>query len=268
MGALPDELRHALRGIAATQRLLTCWDFDGTLAPIVSDPQAARPLPGALPLLQELAGLAATEVALLSGRARVDLARLSGAADPLVLVGSHGAELPDDVPAADGAQTEAEGATNGERLAEVIAAVTRITEGIDGVLLETKPVSVAVHVRNVADRDRAAAASQEVLAGPGSWPGVHVTTGKEVVELSVRRVDKGAAISALRARFAATAVIFVGDDVTDERGFAVLHGADVGIKVGAGETAAGYRVDSPADVLQVLQVLVSGRASSTGLEIR
>lgn len=268
MDVLPGELRDALRGVAATARLLACWDFDGTLAPIVSDPQAARPLPGALPLLQELAGLSATEVALLSGRARVDLARLSGASDPLVLVGSHGAELPDDVPAVGGATAEAPGTANGDRLAEVIAAVTGITDGIDGVLLETKPVSVAVHVRNVADRDRARAASEEILAGPGSWPGVHVTTGKEVVELSVRRVDKGAAISALRARFAATAVIFVGDDVTDERGFAVLQAADVGIKVGAGETAAGYRVDSPGDVLQVLQVLVSDRASSTGLEVR
>ena len=53
-----------------------------------------------------------------------------------------------------------------------------------GALLETKPVSVAVHVRNVADRERAHRITEEVIAGPGSWSGVHITTGKEVVELS------------------------------------------------------------------------------------
>ncbi len=257
MAPLPPDLVAAIERIAAAERLLSCWDFDGTLAPIVSDPQAARPLPGALEQLQRLAAQPGTEVALLSGRARSDLARLSGAADPLVLVGSHGAELPHDL-------AHPHDRDNDERLAEVVAAVEEITSGLGGALLETKPVSVAVHVRNVADRQAAQQAVAAVKAGPGTWPGVHITTGKEVVELSVRQVDKGAAIQALRERFAASAVMFVGDDVTDERGFAALLPGDIGVKVGDGDTAADYRLASPADVLELLAMLASRRADSGG----
>ena len=254
---LDPSLQAALQRAAGAQRLLTCWDFDGTLAPIVSDPDAARPLPGAMALLRGLAALPDTPVALLSGRARSDLARLSGAADPIVLVGSHGAELPPDM-SADRTLDHA------DRLAEVLAAVRAVTDGVAGVLLEPKPVSVAVHVRNVADRASAAAIVAAVVAGPGSWPGVHITTGKEVVELSVQPVDKGAAITALRDRFAASTVVFVGDDVTDERGFAVLRGSDVGVKVGSGTTAAAYRVDDPAQVLELAAVLVAARTPASG----
>lgn len=250
-------LQAALERAASAERLLTCWDFDGTLAPIVADPDAARPLPGAVELLQRLAGLPDTMVAMLSGRARSDLARLTGAADPIVLVGSHGAELPDGM--SPHAQPD-----SGGRLPDIVAAVSALADGVPGVLLETKPISVAVHVRNVVDRAAAAAVVDAVLAGPGAWPGVHITTGKEVVELSVRRVDKGEAISALRNRFAASAAVFVGDDVTDERGFAVLRESDVGVKVGSGSTGAAYRVESPDQVLDVLALLAATRAEHAG----
>ena len=252
---VPEALREAIRRAAASPRLLSCWDFDGTLAPIVSDPQAARPLPGAVALLQRLAELPDTEVALLSGRARGDLARLSGAVDPILRIGCHGAELP--------AQLTGTGADgDAELLQRVLTSAEQITSGADGALLETKPVSVAVHVRNVADRQRAHRITEEVIAGPGSWSGVHITTGKEVVELSVARGDKGAAISLLRERFNADLVTFVGDDVTDERGFAVLSGDDVGVKVGDGETVASFRVANPEVVMEVLEFLLAQRSES------
>lgn len=250
---VPEPLQQAVARAAATPRLLSCWDFDGTLAPIVSDPQAARPLPGTMPLLQRLAELPNTEVALLSGRARTDLAKLSGAVDPILLIGCHGAELPAQLAGTDGGSDDA-------LLQRVLAAVEEITAGVAGALLETKPVSVAVHVRNVSHRDRAQQITEETIAGPGSWSGVHITTGKEVVELSVAQGDKGAAISLLRQHFSADVVTFVGDDVTDERGFAVLSGDDVGVKVGAGDTAAEYRVSDPEVVLELLELLLAQRS--------
>ena len=252
---MPESLREAIRRAATSPRLLSCWDFDGTLAPIVSDPQAARPLPGSVLLLQRLAELPDTEVALLSGRARRDLAQLSGAVDPVLQIGCHGAELPAQL-----AGTSAGG--DADLLQRVLTSVEQITSGADGALLETKPVSVAVHVRNVTDRQRAHRITEEVIAGPGSWAGVHITTGKEVVELSVARGDKGAAISLLRERFNADLVTFVGDDVTDERGFAVLSGDDVGVKVGDGETAASFRVANPDIVMEVLELLLVQRSKS------
>lgn len=90
------------------------------------------------------------------------------------------------------------------------------------------------------------------LAGPCRWDGVQVTEGKAVVELAVVQTDKGRALDVLRHQVGATAAMFFGDDVTDEKVFARLSGPDLGVKVGAGDTAAGYRVDSTADVATAL----------------
>ena len=89
-----------------------------------------------------------------------------------------------------------------------------------------------------------------------------ITTGKEIVELSVAQGDKGSAITLLREQFRADAVTFVGDDVTDEHGFAVLTAADVGVKVGEGDTDAGFRVANPEIVLEFLGQLVQQRRHS------
>ena len=75
--------------------------------------------------------------------------------------------------------------------------------------------------------------------GPATWPDIHVTNGKDVIELSLLATDKGAAVDALRAQASASAVLYLGDDVTDENAFAQLHGPDVGIKIGAGRDAGG-----------------------------
>ncbi len=255
MSEIPLDLQRAVEQITTTDTLLTCWDFDGTLAPIVANPADAKPLPGTVELLSELAALPETHVALLSGRARADLARLSGVQEPIELVGCHGAEFPPRLTTEDLTQ-------QAELLRNLIDEATEITSGVEGVLLETKPVSVAVHVRNVPDRDLAAELTERVLAGPGNRNGVQVTTGKEVVELSVAKGDKGQAIQVLRREVAATAVSFAGDDVTDEHGFDVLQPDDLGVKVGSGPTSAGYRVSEPEDVQRLLRLLVSLRESS------
>ena len=255
MSEIPPELHKAVQQVAATETLLSCWDFDGTLAPIVADPEAARPLPGTVELLQELAALPDTHVALLSGRARADLARLSQVEPPIELVGCHGAEFPPRLVTSD--LTE-----QAELLQELVTEVTELADSVEGVLLEVKPVSVAVHVRNVSDRDLATDLTERVLSSPGTRSGVQVTTGKEVVELSVAEGNKGEAIDILRGDIGATAVTFMGDDVTDEHGFAVLEPGDLGVKVGFGETAARYHVAEPEDVQMLLRLLISERGSS------
>lgn len=89
---------------------------------------------------------------------------------------------------------------------------------------------------------------------------MHATTGKAVLEFAVIDTDKGEALDILRAEHRADAVVFFGDDVTDEKAFRRLTDGDIGVKVGPGETAAAYRVDAPEDVAAALVYLLSVRA--------
>ena len=250
------ELREAVQRLARTEQLLAGSDFDGVLAPIVSEPSAARALPRSVDALAALAELPRTHVAAISGRALDNLRELlSPLANGAHLVGSHGSEFGAGFAA--GLAPEV-----AERREQVEKALRTLTADLPGVALELKPVSVAVHVRN-ADRDTAAAVLAAVLAGPGSWPGVHPAHGKEVVELVVVEASKGAALDLLREQVRATGVLFVGDDVTDETAFRRLRPGDVGVKVGPGETAAQFRVEDPEAVTALLELLVAERRAAT-----
>lgn len=249
-------LDGALQRLAGTDVLLACVDFDGTLAPIVATPDRARALPDAAAALTALSGLPRTHTAIVSGRARADLTELAGLAGipgTVHLVGSHGAELPEAL----GAVPPTDAATRA-RVRDLVAAVEEVTTGTPGVLLETKPTGIAVHVR-LAARGDAARVLEDVRGGPGRRDGVHLTAGHEVLELSVVRGDKGDALDALRATTGATAVLFVGDDVTDERALARLGRDDVGVRVGPGSTRAPFRVGGPADVAALLETLAAAR---------
>jgi trehalose 6-phosphate phosphatase len=251
---LDPPLVDALRSLARTEHLLAASDFDGVLAPIVSEPSAARPLPGSVAALAALAELPRTDVAAISGRALDDLRTLLAPPAGMHLIGSHGSEFGAGFSA--GLSPEV-----AERRARVEDAARAIAAGRTGVALETKPVSVAVHVRN-ADRQTAAEVLAEVLAGPATWDGVHVTQGKEVAELVVVEASKGTALDLLRAQLGATGVLFVGDDLTDEKAFVRLRDGDVGVKVGPGDTAAKYRVDDPEDVTDLLELLAAERRAT------
>jgi trehalose 6-phosphate phosphatase len=87
-----------------------------------------------------------------------------------------------------------------------------------------------------------------------------VTTGKAVLEFAVISTDKGEAVDILRDEHDASAEVFFGDDVTDEKAFVRLRESDLGVKVGPGETAASYRIDSPEDVAEALRHLADSRA--------
>ncbi|RKE65264.1 trehalose 6-phosphatase [Dietzia kunjamensis] len=247
-----ETLDEALRRAADAPTLVVACDYDGTLAPFVDDPTKAVPAPGAADALARLAGLPRTTVALLSGRNRAALAEVSGADAPVVLVGSHGSEweggfdspLDDDEVAL---------------LSQVRSALEEIVSRTPGAHVETKPTAAVLHVRPVADpaeRDRAQA---EAMAGPATLDGVFVTEGKNVVEIAVREASKGAAIETMVEQTGAEVALFIGDDVTDERGFARLRPQDVGVKVGEGETAAAHRVADIPAVVELLDTLADLR---------
>lgn len=245
---LPVDLVRALDHLAATPRLLVVSDFDGTLAPIVSDPTTARALPAAAAALTGLAELPDTTAAVVSGRALAVLRELTGLPPTVHLVGSHGAEYDTGF----GIDVDT------ELLDRIVADLRAIADGRPGVAVETKPASAALHVRNAGPDDAAAAMAAAHAALPG-WHGAHPTEGKAVLEIAVIDTDKGAAVDLLRTQTSATAVLFLGDDVTDEKAFRRMRDGDVGVKVGDGESLARWRVDSPADVAAALLHLRDAR---------
>ncbi|WP_272502503.1 trehalose-phosphatase, partial [Salinibacter ruber] len=90
--------------------------------------------------------------------------------------------------------------------------------------------------------------------------GVRLMRGKSVVELSVAEADKGTALLALARELGSDALVYLGDDVTDEHVFEAAGPGDVTIKVGEGDTAARHRVERCEDVPAVLALLRSLRS--------
>jgi trehalose 6-phosphate phosphatase len=245
--ALPVDLLDALDTAAATARLLVASDFDGTLSPIVDDPADARPLPRAAEALIALAALPSTDVVLVSGRALDVLREYSGMPASVTLVGSHGAEF-------DGGFAHD---VDTALLARITNELQAVAEGKPGVTVESKPASVALHVRNASEADGRTAL--DAARTFGQTAGAELTEGKSVLEFAVISTDKGEAIDIVREQVGATVAVFFGDDVTDEKAFRRMRTGDVGVKVGPGETLAQYRVESPDDVAAALQFLLERR---------
>ena len=248
---MEDDLDQALEAIARVPILLVATDYDGTLSPIVDNPDDAKPVRESIIALRALATLSGTHCAVVSGRSLSDLASLSSLDGQIMLVGSHGSEFDQDF---------VRTLTNEQVLLRqrVLDEMHRVAAQDERFHIETKPASIAFHYRNVVD-DTAEKAVNELLAGAATWDGVRVKSGKKVIELAVVHTSKGDCIDALRHRVGATAVVYFGDDVTDEDAFVRLHGPDVSVKVGTGESAATFRIHDPTEVARRLARLASAR---------
>lgn len=251
--------------IARTERLLVALDFDGVMAPLGDDPMAVRALPETAAAVRSLSELPDTTVAFVSGRQLKDLRLIGEHADDSVvwLAGSHGAEhwrptgieaIAEDASMADVVERTA----NADALT---ADAERAIEGIDGAWIEAKAYGFALHTRLAAETDAARAqALVDALMGERA-PEWRRRTGKNVVEYAWRHEGKDTAVARLRAETGATAVLFAGDDVTDEDALRSLGESDLGVRVGPGETAARVRVADPLELAELLTALASARAS-------
>lgn len=249
---MPAEIARQLEAVAGAPRLLVATDFDGVLAPFVLDPMDARPQAGTVESLTDLAAAPDTWTAVVSGRDLETLAALTGlGASGTTLIGSHGAETSRSD---SGLVTPEVTARLGELRAAVESAVARHDAHIR---LEHKPTAVVLHTRGLPEEAVSAAA---LIAGEAAErDGVTLLSGKGVHELSVVRADKGTALQALSRELGVDAVVYLGDDVTDEHVFAVLGERDLGIKVGDGDTAARARVSGSPAVPDVLATLADLR---------
>ncbi|MCU1435352.1 MAG: haloacid dehalogenase [Pseudarthrobacter sp.] len=252
---LSPELREAMRRIARTEHLLVALDFDGTISPIVDRADDARPLPRSAAAFAGLAALPRTTTALLSGRALGSLRAVASPPVDTLLIGSHGAEAWLGPGSAELTLDE------GQRLllAQVRGVLEEIVDRAPGTLLEDKPAGVVLHTRLAEDEvaEDAVAAARSVLQ---ARKGVFLKNGKRVLETSVVNASKGEGLTFLRQITGATAVLFAGDDVTDEDALARLEPGDVGVKVGLDFTQAEFRVEAPAHVAELLEALLQERS--------
>jgi trehalose 6-phosphate phosphatase len=228
------------------------FDFDGTLVDLAPTPDGVLVQPQAIALLDELRRLTGGAVAIVSGRGIESIDQFLGMPD-LPIAGLHGAERRD----ANG-DTQRIG-FNDERLLRMEQVLADIVNANPGMLLEIKGAALALHYRNAHDREPVAREATSRLVA--DFPEAYVLQpGKMVYEIKPKDVDKGRALRAFldEPPFAGRTPVFAGDDLTDEKGFAVVneHGG-LSIKVGAGDTIAGARIGSVSALLAWLAEIVT-----------
>jgi trehalose 6-phosphate phosphatase len=234
------------------------FDFDGTLVELAATPDGVVVTPRVQALLAQLQHLTNGAVAIVSGRGIVELDALLA---PLRLpsAGLHGAERRDATDVTQRLGFDA------ERVAQMAHALAETVRANPGMLLEIKGAGLALHYRNAPDKEASARAATEHLVEQ-QGAGYVLQPGKMVFEIKPNNVDKGRAINAFldEAPFAGRRPLFAGDDLTDEKGFAVVNQHDgISIKIGAGPTIAQARLESVEALLDWLATLVaSARAQS------
>ncbi|MFI1165928.1 trehalose-phosphatase [Streptomyces sp. NPDC020801] len=253
--------------LARPEQAVIALDFDGTLAPIVPDPDQARAHPEAVPALAVLAPKVAA-VAVVTGRPAGVAVRHGGFAgvpglEHLVVLGHYGAERWD---AASGTVTAP---APHPGVAAVRAELPGLLDRVGawrGTWIEEKGRSVAVHTRRAEDPQAAFDLLREPLTDLATRHGLIVEPGRMVLELRPPGMDKGVALSDYVRDLGAAAVLYAGDDLGDLPAFAAvdkLRSDGVpGVLVCSGSTEvtelsekADLVVDGPAGVVALLRTL-------------
>ncbi|MEW2625694.1 trehalose-phosphatase [Streptomyces sp. NPDC048106] len=244
-------------------------DFDGTLAPIVADPEQARAHPGAVPALTALAPRVA-HVAVITGRPAGVAVRYGGFAGVpglahLTVLGHYGAERWD---AATGTVTAP---APHPGVAAVRAELPGLLDRVGawrGTWVEEKGRAVAVHTRRAQDPAAAYEALRAPLTDLAARHGLIVEPGRMVLELRPPGMDKGVALSEYLRETGAGSVLYAGDDLGDLPAYAAvdkLRSEGVpGLLVCSGSTEvtelaerADLVVDGPEGVVRLLTALAA-----------
>jgi trehalose 6-phosphate phosphatase len=217
-------------------------DVDGTLIEIAASPGAAKVDDALLGLVARLHHACGGALALISGRSLADLERLLGSVR-IPLAGQHGLERRD---AQGHLHTHATPPAAKRGLRQRLDAMVAKHPGL---LLEDKGLTLALHYRQAPQL--AAWLHRQLAAWVAAADDLQLQKGKRVLEIKPAGFDKGSAIAEFMAEppFCGRRPVFIGDDVTDEHGFARVNLLDgLTVKVGTGRSAAQYRVTSAAAV--------------------
>jgi trehalose-phosphatase len=255
----PAVWKKLRESIGACDRVAIFSDFDGTLAPIVSEPEEARLDEETRRILKRLVRSTRTRLAVISGRTLVDLARRV-AVNGVYLAGSHGIEVMGPMfsfvhPLA---------VQRVEIKREMARSLRSGFSGVPGVVIEEKPYSIACHYRG-APRPRAGSIFRRVReALPAAFLEWRILRGHEVIEiLPVRGWTKGSCARLLLDHYAAMEPawsrgipIAIGDDASDQDLFRAIRPRGICIAVGgSARLRAEHRLDDHAQVRSFLDLL-------------
>lgn len=245
MTYLFSRVNQHLLEMFAWSNVLLAFDYDGTLAPLVSSPTRAAMRPSTRRLLKRASQL--YPCVAISGRAQPDaLSRFRGI-EICRVVGNHGAE-----------PSSGEEALR-RRVQQWLPVLKARLSGRPGVMIENKEFSVAIHYRHARARN---STRRAILAAARSLEHVRVIGGKLAINLVVPNAPhKGLALERELLRFACDTVIYVGDDDTDEDVFQLDRpGRLLSIRVGRKRTsAAPYYLRNQAEIDRLLGTLVALR---------
>ncbi|HEY8983862.1 MAG TPA: trehalose-phosphatase [Streptomyces sp.] len=249
-------------------RALLAFDFDGTLAPIVEDPETSRPYPGTVEALAALAERGA-RIALITGRPAEVAVRYGGFGDVdgMIVLGHYGAERWDQ------GTGEVVAPPPPPTLDDVRRELPALLGDTDA-WVEEKGRAVAVHTRRAKDPQGLWEALREPITDLATRHALIVEPGRLVLEIRPPGMDKGAALTTLVEETNPAAVLYAGDDLGDLPAFTAvetLRKADTpGILICSGSkevTAltdrADLTVDGPAGVVRLLERLLDELSGST-----
>ncbi|WP_342364267.1 trehalose-phosphatase [Terrarubrum flagellatum] len=216
-------------------------DLDGTLAPFAATPQAVVPTPRRTNLLLRLNEILNERLAVISGRSIDEIDRILERAI-MTVAGVHGLQWRDRY----GHVRETPGHSSLPQAVDLFASFTRAHQGV---VLEVKPLSVALHYRK---NPEIGPLARQIAVHVADACGLHLQEGSMVVELLTPGRDKGDAVKTFMAEapFRGAIPVFIGDDLTDEKGFAAaIAMGGVGIIVGSRQNTLAHARLSDVDAV-------------------
>jgi len=229
----------------ARSNVLIALDFDGTLAPIVADPERARMTERTRHLLEKVA--IRYPCVVISGRSREDVLRRVSCVPVWHVSGNHGME------------PWGQDAAYVPQVQEWIRRLKARLAGQEGVVIEDKRYSITVHYRQATNKRKAI---EDVECEAQGLHDARLLHGKQSLSLTPRSAPhKGAALERARKLLACDKVIYVGDDETDEDAFSTAHPERLlGIRIGRrADSKAEYSLGAQREIDAFLRALISFR---------
>ncbi|MDP8216231.1 MAG: trehalose-phosphatase [Candidatus Kaelpia imicola] len=231
-------------------------DYDGTLTPIVDRPELALLSSDMREVIKELIGK--YTVAIVSGRGREDVENLVDIKG-IFYAGNHGFDIKG--PSLSMVQPDAERVIPAVK--EAVDYLKNRLSSIDGLLVEEKKFSVAVHYRLVAEDRYLRVIEDEVKKVVDREDSLRLMHGKKVFEILPNIYwNKGCVIrwivDILSLSFKDNSIVYIGDDTTDEDAFRVIRSRGCGILVAEElrSSAADFWVRNPDSVKKLFKRLI------------